>query len=32
VLRNIASPLPLLFPPYTARVRSLIDMVKRILG
>jgi aldehyde dehydrogenase (NAD+) len=32
VLRNIASPLPLLFPPYTARVRRLIDMVKRILG
>ena len=32
VLRNIASPLPRLFPPYTARVRRLIDMVKRILG
>ncbi len=32
VLRNIASPLVLLFPPYTARVRRLIDLVKRILG
>ncbi len=32
VLRNIASPLRLLFPPYTAGVRSLIDMTVRILG
>lgn len=32
VLRNIASPLPLLFPPYTARVRRLTDIAKRILG
>ena len=32
VLRNIASPLQLLFPPYTARVRRLIELTKRILG
>jgi aldehyde dehydrogenase (NAD+) len=32
VLRNIASPLPFLFPPYTAQVRKVIDIVKRILG
>lgn len=32
VLRNYASPLPLLFAPYTGRVRRLIDVAKRILG
>lgn len=32
VLRNWASPLPLLFAPYTARVGRLVDLVKRVVG
>lgn len=32
VLRNRFSPVPLLFPPYTARVRRLIALAQRMLG
>nr|WP_269150472.1 aldehyde dehydrogenase family protein [Frigidibacter albus] len=32
ILTNHASALPLVFPPYTARVRRLIGLVKRLLG
>jgi aldehyde dehydrogenase (NAD+) len=32
VLRNYASPVPLLFAPYTQRVQRLIAVIKRVIG
>jgi len=32
ILTNRGSALPLIFPPYTARVKRLIGLVKRLLG